>query len=643
MVPRSFSRQLVFRSALSRLATLVSVLVFLGAASATALSPEQRRVINSGAYYYNVEEGDLCLSVPASGVSGSVYILGDSITYGAEENLQRLVPAAGLTLASINADSGRAITYDSSGDDPSGLEAVDADAEILSGVGFGAIVIALGTNSGNEDLSVQIPALIEKVRGYNTTARIFWVNLFYTSNDSAANLNGIIDAQSQALRYTVIDAFSAGIELQSDNVHPTAAGSETFAQTIVQGLTSSTQPGASGGAYDPISLNFPNFPNEGAIATAMNNYVRSTKPNSPWLDINGGDIGGWLISGSKNRNINPLLIFAIGKQENLFGTTDQTHVTDYYNYFGMKGDTPIDIPNSDYKGFTSPEEGITYFMDKIKANTQGADRGLYADVENFYDYLGMHQAGQIKYPGESLGTYNGGIDGFDPSMQVYISWTTSDHPNNRYDGQLFNPGIYYTNSINLINELTGSSLSTTPTPGPTSASTSGVCASSSSGRVSPNGYAWPLAPQTKTSYSGIPCAQVTCHHDGTPAADLMYEGVTGQDVYAIIGGRIDKIGVQDPGWCQSIQLEGSDGFWYWYGHIIDVSVAEGDTVEVGQQIAKIAEWSNSRTCNGTSGAAHLHIDRGCTINGEPQRGGEDDCRDPDLIPLLNAIYDTLPG
>lgn len=641
MSKSSVTHRLV-RETITRLLVLASVLVLTAVSSAVALSPEQRRVINSGSLYYNIAEGDQCLAVPPSGVSGSVYILGDSITHAAVDDFQRLVPAAGMTLASINSDPGRAISLDTGGGDPTGLEAVDADQEILTGVGFGAIVIALGTNSGTEDLNVQIPALIQKVRSYNTTARIFWVNLFYTG-DSRDERNQTIESLAGAQGYTVIDTTEANIPLQEDGTHPTVEGNDAFASTVVNGMLAAPAPTASGGAYDPISLNFPSFPNEGTVAAAMTSYVRSTKPNSPWLGINNGNIGEWLMAGAKNRNINPLLIFAIGKQENQFGTTNQTHVTDYYNYFGMKGDDPIDIPGSDYKGFNSPEDGITYFMDKVKTNTQGPDRGLYTEVQNFYDYVGMHQAGQIKYPGESLGTYNGGTDGFDPSMEVYISWTTTDHPNNRYDGQLFNPGIYYANSVNLINELTGSNLSTTPTPGPTSASTSGVCASNSSGQVSPNGYAWPLAPQTRTSYSGIPCGEYTCHHDETPAADLSYDGVTGQNVYAIIGGRIDKVGVQEAGWCQSVQLEGTDGFYYWYGHIIDVSVAEGDTVEVGQQIAKVAEWTSSHTCNGTSGGAHLHIDRGCTINGEAQRGGSDDCRDPDFIPLLNAIYDSLPS
>ena len=428
--------------------------------------------------------------------------------------------------------------------------------------------------------------------------------------------------------------------------------------SLEAGATASN--GNVGGGYDPISLGFPTFPDEGATASAITAYIKAKYPSSPWLGID-DSIGSWLLIEAKERGVNPLLILSIGKQENGFGTIGGTSVKQYHNYFGIKGSSPIDIPDSAYAGFGSPSEGITTFMDTVKRNTQGTDRRGYAVVANFYDYLGMHQSGAIAYPGEPLDPFDQSgpgnkpdgnrQDGWDDSMKAYTSWDIhkNDGPPTaeKYQGKTYNPGIYYTNSVNLINELTGSNLSTTPTRGPTSGVQGTTCkGDNAGGTVSVNGYAFPLAPQRKIAYGGIPCTKTTCHHDDTPAADLFYgsnEDTDGEAVYAIIGGTVQTIGEQDPGWCQSIQLRGSDGYFYWYGHLIDVTVNKGDTVTAGQQMAKVATWTAAHNCAGTSGRAHLHIDRGCTVNGERQPGGDKTCRDPEFIPFLQALYETLPA
>ncbi len=646
---------------LKKICLLSMTLVFSFVTSASALSPEQKRVIQSGSDYFNVEETVLCSPRAASSTTlpagSSIYMLGDSITNGARANLESEMAAAGFVVAEIEADGGRAITYDSSGGNPTALEAVATDTAVIAGAD--AIVIALGTNSGNEDLNVQIPVLIKQVRAANSSAAIYWVNLFYTSNSGPAARNEIIASQAAASGYTIIDTTGAAIELKEDGTHPTTTGNTTFASTVASGLKASQGSSMTSGVYDPISLRFPAFPDEAVIATAITNYIKGKYPSSPWLGL-GNSIGTWLLSEAQQRDINPLLIIAIGKQENGFGTIGETngHVKKYFNYFGIKGSSPIDIAGSSYAGFNSPTEGITYFMDKVKTNTQGPDRGQYEQVTNFYDYLGMHQSGTIAYPGEPLdpndqsgpgGKPDGNRqDGWDNDMKVYTSWDIhkNDGPptSPEYRGNVYNPGIYYTNSINLINELTGSSLSTTPSKGATSGNTGSTCGAlgSSGGTVSTNGYAFPLAPQRKIAYGGLPCNQTTCHHDGTAAYDLSYNQVVGKEVYAIIGGTVQKINTQDAGWCQSIQLKGSDGYYYWYGHIIDVTVNEGDPVQAGQAMAKVAQWTEEHTCKGTSSGSHLHIDRGCTIDGVRQPGGTDACRDPEFVPFLQALYDTLP-
>jgi murein DD-endopeptidase MepM/ murein hydrolase activator NlpD len=257
-----------------------------------------------------------------------------------------------------------------------------------------------------------------------------------------------------------------------------------------------------------------------------------------------------------------------------------------------------------------------------------------------YDYLSVHQTGKITYPGESLGPENGGIDGFDPTMQFYISWTTTDHPNDAYDGNLYNPGIYYTNSVEFINTVTGLNLSDTPVPGRVLvAACQGSASSRGSGLVDSTGYSFPLAPQTKSVGGIVENQTVTRHHDETPAFDLF--STDSADVYAIYDGVIDSVNNSygDIQGCTSIMLYADDTYYYWYGHLKNPTVREGDRVTAGQKIAELADQSFTNACFGS--APHLHIDRGCVIGGEPQPAGRDICRDPDFIPFLSSLYSGL--
>ena len=157
-----------------------------------------------------------------------------------------------------------------------------------------------------------------------------------------------------------------------------------------------------------------------------------------------------------------------------------------------------------------------------------------------------------------------------------------------------------------------------------------------SGVVNPEGYSFPLAPQNK-SVGGINSG----HHDGTPAFDLF--STDSAAVYAIYGGTPTRINTRFSGveGCSRVQFRADDGFYYWYGHLKNVVVREDQHIEAGTQIAQIADKSLGSKCYG--GAPHLHIDRGCTKNGVPQPGGADACRDPDFIPFLRALWDTLPN
>lgn len=170
-----------------------------------------------------------------------------------------------------------------------------------------------------------------------------------------------------------------------------------------------------------------------------------------------------------------------------------------------------------------------------------------------------------------------------------------------------------------------------------------------SGLVTTSGYAWPVEPQrrsqngTQPNLSAMPCKRKSCHHDGTAAFDLSRKpggnsGI-GAGIYAISDGKVEAVKIYDGiAGCYHFQFKSSkDNFYYWYGHMQKPAVASMTNVKAGQ---KIAEIGPSKCAKGTT--PHLHIDRGCTKGGKPQKGGSDSCRDPDFTPFMNKLFESLP-
>jgi hypothetical protein len=169
------------------------------------------------------------------------------------------------------------------------------------------------------------------------------------------------------------------------------------------------------------------------------------------------------------------------------------------------------------------------------------------------------------------------------------------------------------------------------------------------GNANTDGYAWPVADQKKHSYGTAPCNKRACHHDGSPAHDLMYGkqgNMDGKAVYAITDGTIQKLSIyHGVSGCYAIQFKssmtnGKGNYYYWYGHLQNPKVSQGAKVKAGDQIAEVGRNSLGSDCRG--GRDHLHIDRGCIEGGVPQTGGSKSCRDPAFIPLMNSIWEKLP-
>lgn len=190
-------------------------------------------------------------------------------------------------------------------------------------------------------------------------------------------------------------------------------------------------------------------------------------------------------------------------------------------------------------------------------------------------------------------------------------------------------------------------------------------------------YAFPVEPQTQRNYSTLPCPRENgCHHDGTPAFDLMFGKVgtmDAKDVYAITDGKVvtvtkpyvmgdASLSDSNPE-CSALQFQATEAYslnathnakyggnvtsgkkYFWYGHIKNVLVKPEDgEVKAGTKIAEVADYSFGWGCRG--GRDHLHIDQGClggsSVYYQWLRGGRDSCRHKGFITLMNDMLKML--
>ncbi len=478
-----------------RILSILFIGIYLLASSPRVLAAKaytERQLRNMNIQFVEPGEGTQTCSVnpdigrSAIPPSSKIFYLGDSLTYGMVKagGLLEKTQAAGFTvdIAPTVASGATPIppyavggAYGKNVSATGGITIGDSSrlAVDYSAVDIGqagAIIIALGTNAKAEakanieadrskptsqisDADVataqaqEIPKLIAKLRSINETAPIFWVNT-YASNPAYANsvtVNQTIAAQSQG-KYTVIDiaaAIDAGEAPKPDggdsggSIHYAPATYGTRAQWLVDQLKEYSQSVTAGltmtesGGFNPLSLLYPAFPDEALIASNIQNYIQTKTPSSPWLTI--PNIGQWIMSEAKARNINPMIVMGLGRQENNFGTVGN-NAKNNNNYFGVKG------PHG-YVHYDSPLAGMTAFLNALENNIVKKNHPSYKEVTSFYEYVSVHQTGGIHYPGDGMNIY-------DSAMNVYVSWDTQ-----------YNPRNYWSTVAGVISDLTGTTIS----------------------------------------------------------------------------------------------------------------------------------------------------------------------------------------
>ena len=175
----------------------------------------------------------------AASVGGSVYMVGDSITERAKNNLEASLKSRDFK-PYINASVGRSITgAGTTGDRTNGLQAIEDDGSRIKNAGN--IIVALGTNTEN-DFEESMRDIIKKIKGYNSEAKIFWVDVFSKGGSSGYNridresINQTINKVSSDLNFAVINTTKTDIPLD-DSVHPTPEGVKNLTNTIVKAVS----------------------------------------------------------------------------------------------------------------------------------------------------------------------------------------------------------------------------------------------------------------------------------------------------------------------------------------------------------------------------------------------------------------------
>lgn len=204
----------------------------------SALSEDQKSTYDRGVGMFDV---DPCAvnrgstedpSDKVEGLEGPVYMLGDSITAGAKNQLTTAFDQAQMA-SFINGSDGRLVTGNSGG-----IKAVDTDESQIKDSKIA--IIALGTYKEDSAQIFEEKAgeLIRKIKNKNDKIKIYWVNIF-SNVDNKARYNEILQDLASEKNISIIDTTKANIDLEPGGINPTANGNATFAKTIVKSLSKS--------------------------------------------------------------------------------------------------------------------------------------------------------------------------------------------------------------------------------------------------------------------------------------------------------------------------------------------------------------------------------------------------------------------
>lgn len=233
----------------------------LAASPVLAVSNQRENIERYPFYDESAEVG--CAIQSSGGTDGktSLYFIGDSIGEGmVAAGLESKLSAKNIT-ANINVDPGRSITGKGLTEKTSGIEAIQADIDIIQGSDI--VVIELGTNP-EPDFATSLQNIVNIINGANPDVTIYFMDVGVSEEKAAAinavQTNSAIYDQASKEGTNVISRFnlhypngdakiytslgSPAVRFASDGIHEEPAGyqalSDLFAGAIGLNLSTSS-------------------------------------------------------------------------------------------------------------------------------------------------------------------------------------------------------------------------------------------------------------------------------------------------------------------------------------------------------------------------------------------------------------------
>ncbi len=226
-----------------------------------AISDQRENIERYPFYDESAEVG--CAIQSSGGADGktSLYFIGDSIGEGmVTAGLETTLSAKNIT-ANINVDPGRSITGKGLTEKTSGIEAIQADIDIIQGSDI--VAIELGTNT-EPDFATNLQNIVNIINGANPDVTIYFMDVGVSEEKAAlvngAQTNSAIYDQASKEGTNVISRFNLhypngdakiytglgnpAVGFASDGIHEEPAGyqalSDLFAATIGLSLSTSS-------------------------------------------------------------------------------------------------------------------------------------------------------------------------------------------------------------------------------------------------------------------------------------------------------------------------------------------------------------------------------------------------------------------
>lgn len=618
---------------------MIFTTILLAAQPALALTNAQlKQFSQNNILFYDPNGSDDCIEesyVRGNSNGSDVYMIGDSITHPYSYNA--LVEA--MPNITINAHAGIYFSHDTDEFGPSGVSRISEMGN------QSVLVFAVGTNGGiNQMYSDDTTKFFAAMEGRNV--KVILMTIYYNgySTEQMNNTNTVVQQLASEydnisyMDWHAVAASNPSAYIESDGVHPTAAGRQKFAELTKEAVdavsTVGIQTSSGSGDYSKV-----------LTARNADEYVFNVPSGDPWqANWGDGDTAGMRRVLENYGDLAYQLGDAIGAP--WVAIIVQMRYEDSRSVCGANNFWGNGCPPGTGAGGASIQgrnlgEGFMQYGQTLTNGYHDQAIGISDPIEYLEAIGPTWVQGNINGPGY------GSIDGMRNSVRALLAYIETE------EGQSI---------VSQFGNYHGTS--------GTSRTASRVCVASSNNTAGGITYAeymgqtiaFPLANATKETVRGyvstLPCVGATygCHYGADnpsgPAAaawDLCLNGYSswaceGAAVVSITDGDITLVTYErthngETAQCNHVRIRNSiDNTIIAYMHLAyEPEIVSGVHVQAGDVIGHVA--TGYTPCNDHT-VPHVHIDKASdpSLTGGPYA----EQRDSEIVDMVNTGYYALP-